>query len=156
MRVINNKKVSIQRRMYGRWRAKKNSLSKYLLSHNSVLYARLVCLVNRGSAWAPNLGTKSASARSCVKGMMSPNGAPLARTARLRTNMEVAGSGNGPAREENLGLSCDTTSNRCTYARKRFEMGWVSPFGGTTRRMRRNWATQWPVQAQYNQYVTSS
>ena len=103
--------------------AKYVGLSKYLLSQNSVLYARLVCFVNWESAFAPNLGIKSATECNCERGIMSPKGTPPARTDRLSINIEAAGSGNDPAREENLGLTCGTTSKRCAYARKVFGRG---------------------------------
>ena len=54
--------------------AKYVCLSKYLLSQNSVLYAKLICFDNQGSAFAPNLGIKSASACNCERGKISPRG----------------------------------------------------------------------------------
>ena len=103
--------------------AKYVGLSKYLLSQNLALYARLVCFVNRESAFAPNLGIKSATERNCKRGIMSPKGTPPARTDCLSINIEAAGSGNNPAQEENLGLTCGTTSKCCAYARKAFGRG---------------------------------
>ena len=98
--------------------AKYVGLSKYLLSQNLALYARLVCFVNQESAFVPNLGIKSATECNCKRGIMSPKGTPPARTDRLSINIKAAGSGNDPACEENLGLTCGTTSKCCVYARK--------------------------------------
>lgn len=138
--------ITGQSQIYARVSAKYDSLSKYLFSQNSELYAELVCFVNRVSAFEPNLGIKSANARTCVSGIMSPKGAPPARNARLRTNIELAGSGKGPALKENFGLTCGTISKRCTYTRKTSEMGFgVNPFGGTTRMMSFSWATECPL-----------
>lgn len=64
-----------QKQIYGRVSAKYDSLSKYLFSQNSELYAELVCFVNHASAFEPNLGTKSANVWTCVSGIMSPKGA---------------------------------------------------------------------------------
>ena len=76
---------------------------------------------------------------------MSPKGAPLAQVARLRTNIALAGSGKGPALEENIGLTCGTISNRCTYVRKTSEIGFgANPYEGTAHMMSFSWATEFP------------
>ena len=137
--------ITGQSEIYVRVSAKYDSLSKYLLSQNSELYAELLCFVNRMSAFEPNLGIKSANARTCVSGIMSPKGAPPARVAHLRTNIELAGSGKGPALGENFGLTCGTISYRCMYVRKTSEIGFgTNPFEGTTRMMSFSWVTECP------------
>ena len=73
---------------------------KYLLSQISVLYAELFCLVNHASALVLNLGTKLASAQTCIRGIISHRGVPSAQSAHLRTNSVLAGSGKDPALEE--------------------------------------------------------
>ena len=86
---------------------------------------------------------------------MSPKGTPPAQPDHLSMNIEAVGSGNDPAWEEILGLTCGTTSKHCAYVRKVSEIGWVSPVGGMTCRMGHNCATQWPVQAQVLGYTLS-
>ena len=88
-----------------------------------MLYARLVCFVNWGLAFVPNLGIKSATARNCERGIKSPKSTPSARTDRLSTYIDAVGSGNDPAREENLGLACGIMLKRCAYARKMSKIG---------------------------------
>ena len=97
----------------------------------------------------------SQQVHNCERGIIFPRGTPLVQTDCLSTNIEAAGSGNDPAWEENLGLTCGTTSKHCAYARKVSEIGWVSPLGGATCRMSCNCATQWPAQAQVLGYTLS-
>ena len=137
--------ITGQSKIYVRVSAKYNSLPKYLFSQNSQLYAELLCFVNRVLAFEPNPGIKSANARTCVSGIMSPKGAPPARVACLRTNIALAGSRKSPALEENIGLTCGTISNHCMYVRKTSEIGFgANPFEGTTCMMSFSWATECP------------
>ena len=56
----------------------------------------------------PNLGIKSATAHNCERGLIliSSKGTPPVQTDHSSTNIEAAGSGDNPAQEENLGLTC--------------------------------------------------
>ena len=102
-------------------------------------------VINHASALVPNLRTESVSAQTCMRGIMSLRGVPLAQSAHLRTNSVLAGSGKGPALEEKFWLICGMTSKFCTYVRKMPQMGfWESIFRGTTCIIRLSWATQWP------------